>query len=207
MPRAFGKYLQNRVYEEGQTLHDIRLNTTPQQLALGTDSASHLDERSLHQHNPTWNLGKGEGSVESWWGYDDSTRAPWQLFQPPLEARTASPPSAEHFGKKEASLQSWQQQVLLNNTKQDWSNGGYLLGCFTLVSRDCNYYRVTAVLLVLANFVLAHLLWFTCRARVSNANSNRVSYRKILSEQPVFWWGCTQKSISYRQYHGIVQLA
>ena len=56
MPQAFGRYLQNRVYEEGQSLHNILSNTNPQQLALGTDSTSHLDTRSLHNHNLTYEI-------------------------------------------------------------------------------------------------------------------------------------------------------
>lgn len=56
MPQALGKYLQNRVYEEGQSLHNILLNTNLQQLALGTDSTSHLDTRSLHDRNSTYEI-------------------------------------------------------------------------------------------------------------------------------------------------------
>lgn len=37
------KYLQNRVYGRGQQLHNTPLKTNPHQLALGTDSSSHLD--------------------------------------------------------------------------------------------------------------------------------------------------------------------
>lgn len=59
MPQVFGKYLQNRVYEEEQSLHNILLNTNLQPLALATDSTSHLDTCSLQSHNNLWNLGNG----------------------------------------------------------------------------------------------------------------------------------------------------
>lgn len=61
--------------------------------------------------------------------------------------------------------------------RSKWCKSRNLLGCILRVYRDCNCYKVTAVFLILANFVLALLSWFACRAQVSNTN-NCVSYRK-----------------------------
>lgn len=42
IPQKFSKYLQIRVYEEGQSLHNVLWNTSPQQLALGIVSTNHV---------------------------------------------------------------------------------------------------------------------------------------------------------------------
>lgn len=64
-------------------------------------------------------------------------------------------------------------------------NRRYLLGCIMLAYRDCNCYKVIAALLILANFVLAPLSWFACRAQVSN-RKNCVSYGKNPKQRASF---------------------
>lgn len=169
IPQQFSKYLQISIYEEGQSLHNAFWNINPQQLALGIVSTSHLSMCSLH--NLTCEISLREMDLRNADG----------LKSQQLGDMTALPASAR--STHSFSILSWalwiERSPSKANSRKFYSilssskrcSGRYLLGCILLVYRDCNCYKVTPVLLILANFVLAHLSWFACRAQVSNTNN------------------------------------